>query len=152
VTKFTVPSNVFGLPSLSALDLNRIVTLQEGAYLSSLSPDTLKKLYPELIIELSERRSGIRAGHALRIGELRAELKEAPADADALIKAWHCVSPDTQQWFRKYINAPPRVGDDGPNIPKLLGRPEPDSEGAGAGHGAAPRRGRRPRSLSRRAQ
>jgi hypothetical protein len=152
VTKFTVPSNVFGLPSLSALELNRIATLQEAAHLSSLSPDTLKLKYPELIISLSERRDGMRVGHALRIGELRAELENAPADAGALIKAWHGVSPDTQQWFRKYINAPPPVGDDGPDIPKLLRRPEPASEGAGAGHGAAPRRGRRPRSLSRIAQ
>jgi hypothetical protein len=144
VTKFTAPSGEFGLPSLNALELNRIATLQEAAHLSSLSPDTLKLKYPELIISLSERRDGMRVGHA--------ELEKAPADAGALIKAWHGVSPDTQQWFRKYINAPPSVGDDGPNIPKLLRRPEPASEGAGAGYGAAPRRGRRPRSLSRIAQ
>jgi hypothetical protein len=115
VTKFSGPSNAFGLPSLSALALNRIVSLQEGAYLSSLSPDTLRKLYPELIIELSARRDGIRVGHCLRIGELRAELKQAPADAGALIKAWRDVSPDTQQWFRKFINAPP------PAVERLLG-------------------------------
>jgi hypothetical protein len=52
-------------------DLDRIVNLRDAAHLSSLSEDTLRRCYPELVRKLSPRRSGMRLGDVLTIGEKR---------------------------------------------------------------------------------
>jgi hypothetical protein len=57
----------FELPQLSALELNRIVVMDEAARLSSLSKDALQENYGELIVQLSPKRRGMRVGHALML-------------------------------------------------------------------------------------
>jgi hypothetical protein len=57
------------LPKLTALDLNRIVAMDEAVRLSSLSEDSLTRHYSEYIINLSPRRRGMRVGHCLQIAE-----------------------------------------------------------------------------------
>ena len=57
------------LPQLSPLELNRIVTLDEAARVSSLSKDAIKENYADKIIRLSPKRSGMRLGHALMLGK-----------------------------------------------------------------------------------
>jgi hypothetical protein len=47
------------------IELNRIVPMPEAARLSSLSEDTLEKDHPDKIVWLSDRRKGMRVGHAL---------------------------------------------------------------------------------------
>jgi hypothetical protein len=51
------------------LALERMLTLEEVAELTGLSPDTLKRRYSHLIKRLSPRRVGIRVKDALSIGE-----------------------------------------------------------------------------------
>jgi hypothetical protein len=41
-------------------DPRRVISLKEAARLSSLSPDTIKRVYPDKIVHLSPRRLGIR--------------------------------------------------------------------------------------------
>lgn len=57
-----------GLPEPTAIELNRIVSLAEASRLSSLSVDTLRDRFPEKIVQLSPKRSGMRVGHALMLG------------------------------------------------------------------------------------
>jgi hypothetical protein len=51
------------------LELERIVSMQEAQRLSTLSVDTLKRRYPNKIIQLSRRRQGMRLRDALLLGE-----------------------------------------------------------------------------------
>jgi hypothetical protein len=56
----------------SWLELQRIVTLVEGARLAGVSLDTLKRRHGDKIIKLSPRRRGIRVGDALLLNETAA--------------------------------------------------------------------------------
>ena len=49
------------------LELQRIVSLQEAARLSAMSPDTLKRRHADKIITLSPRRLGMRVRDALML-------------------------------------------------------------------------------------
>jgi hypothetical protein len=51
------------------LALRRVVTLRQAAEMSSLSEDTLRRRYAELIIKLSPRRSGMRLSDVLSLGQ-----------------------------------------------------------------------------------
>jgi hypothetical protein len=51
------------------LELERIVTLQEAYEFSGLSPDAWRDNYPDLIIQLSPRRQGIKLKHVLNVGQ-----------------------------------------------------------------------------------
>jgi hypothetical protein len=55
------------LPQLTPLELNRIVTLDEASRLNTLSKDTIREHYSELIVHLSPKRDGMRVGHALML-------------------------------------------------------------------------------------
>ena len=44
------------------------MSLREAAHLSSLSEDTLKRRYPNIVRKLSPRRCGVRLGDVLPIG------------------------------------------------------------------------------------
>jgi hypothetical protein len=55
------------LPNPTPIELNRIVPMPEASRLSSLHPDTLREQYPELIVQLSPKRQGMRVGHALML-------------------------------------------------------------------------------------
>jgi hypothetical protein len=55
------------LPLLTPVELNRIVTLDEASRLSSLSKDTLRDRFRDKLVHLSERRFGMRVGHALML-------------------------------------------------------------------------------------
>lgn len=55
----------FRLPP--ALELERIITLQEAEKVSSLSVDSWKRRHPDKIIELSPRRLGVRLRDALML-------------------------------------------------------------------------------------
>jgi hypothetical protein len=59
------PANA-GLPDWP-VELLRVVEPQEAERLSSLSWDTIKRRYPDKIIELSEHRKGMRVGDALTL-------------------------------------------------------------------------------------
>jgi hypothetical protein len=49
------------------LELQRIASLAEASRLSGVSVDTLKRRHRDKIIQLSERRQGMRVGHALML-------------------------------------------------------------------------------------
>jgi hypothetical protein len=51
----------------SSLEMLRIVSLQEAARLSGMSPDTLKRRHSSKIITLSPRRLGMRVRDALML-------------------------------------------------------------------------------------
>jgi len=51
------------------LELERIVTLREAYDLSGLSPDAWRDNYPDLIIQLSPRRQGIKLKNVLSVGQ-----------------------------------------------------------------------------------
>jgi hypothetical protein len=55
----------FRLPP--ALELERIITLQEAEKISSLSADSWKRHHPDKIIEMSPRRLGVRLRDALML-------------------------------------------------------------------------------------
>jgi hypothetical protein len=55
------------LKEFTPLQLARVAPLPECAEITSLSEDTLKREYPELIVRVSPRRIGIRVGDCLRI-------------------------------------------------------------------------------------
>ena len=55
----------FRLPP--ALELERIITLQEAEKVSSLSINSWKRRHPDKIIELSPRRLGVRLRDALML-------------------------------------------------------------------------------------
>jgi hypothetical protein len=52
---------------LSAIELERIITLNEASRLSSQSVDTLRRRHRDKIIQLSLRRQGMRVKHALML-------------------------------------------------------------------------------------
>jgi hypothetical protein len=49
------------------LELERIVSLQEAARISDLSPDSWKRNHPDKLVRLSPRRLGIRLRDALML-------------------------------------------------------------------------------------
>ncbi len=49
-------------------ELRKIVSLRQAAELRGVSPDTLKRNFPSLIVQLSPRRLGMTLGDALGIG------------------------------------------------------------------------------------
>jgi hypothetical protein len=49
------------------VELLRIVGPEEAERLSTLSWDTIKRRHPDKIVHLSERRVGMRIGHALML-------------------------------------------------------------------------------------
>jgi hypothetical protein len=51
----------------SFLELESVQRMPVVALITSLSPDTLKRRYPELVVHLSERRVGMKLRHALEI-------------------------------------------------------------------------------------
>jgi hypothetical protein len=53
--------------TLTAVELNAFVPMKDAEELSSLSEDTLRKNFPELIVQLSPGRVGIRLHHVLRL-------------------------------------------------------------------------------------
>jgi hypothetical protein len=55
----------FKLPP--ALELDRIITLQEAVKISSLSVDSWKRNHPDKVVELSPRRLGVRLRDALML-------------------------------------------------------------------------------------
>jgi hypothetical protein len=55
------------LRELSPVELLRIVPLDEGSRLSSVSRDTIKRRHPDKIVKLSDRREGIRVVDALML-------------------------------------------------------------------------------------
>jgi hypothetical protein len=52
---------------LSQIELERVVSLAEASRLSSLSQDNLKRNHRDKIVQLSERRQGMRVKHALML-------------------------------------------------------------------------------------
>lgn len=55
------------LPSVSPIELRRVVDLDEAARLTGLSKDTLKRHHRDKIRKLSPRRLGMRVGDALAL-------------------------------------------------------------------------------------
>ena len=55
----------------SFLELESVQRMPVVARITSLSPDTLKRRYPELVVRLSERRVGMKLRHALAIAASR---------------------------------------------------------------------------------
>ena len=51
------------------IELERIVPLEQAAEVEPLSPDTLKRRYPDRLVKLSPRRLGMRLKHALLLSE-----------------------------------------------------------------------------------
>jgi hypothetical protein len=49
------------------VELLRIVGLDEAEKYSGVSSDTLKRRHPDKIVRMSERRVGMRVGHALML-------------------------------------------------------------------------------------
>ena len=58
------------LRNLSPLELLRVAKMPEAERLSGTSADTLKRKYPQWVVQISERRLGMRVGHALLIAEI----------------------------------------------------------------------------------
>jgi hypothetical protein len=59
------PTNDFKLPP--ALELDRIISLQEAEKISSLSVDSWKRHHSDKVVELSPRRLGVRLRDALML-------------------------------------------------------------------------------------
>jgi hypothetical protein len=51
----------------SWLELESVQKMQQAEQITSLSPDSLRRLYPHLVVKLSERRDGIKLRHCLEI-------------------------------------------------------------------------------------
>jgi hypothetical protein len=58
--------------SANWLELQRVVDLREAARLSSLSRDTLVRRHRDKLIQISNRRLGMRVADALMLGEATA--------------------------------------------------------------------------------
>ena len=54
-------------PELSALELERVLTMPEVVSLTGLSDDTLKRAHSDKIIQLSKRRRGMKVKHAIAL-------------------------------------------------------------------------------------
>jgi hypothetical protein len=59
------PADDFKLPP--ALELDRIISLQEAEKVSSLSPDSWKRHHADKVVALSPRRLGVRLRDALML-------------------------------------------------------------------------------------
>jgi hypothetical protein len=59
------------LTKFTALELLRVVPMPECEEITSLSEDTLKREYPDLIVDVSPRRVGMHLGDVLRIARSR---------------------------------------------------------------------------------
>jgi len=55
------------LELMPPIELLRIAAPPEAERLSSLDWDSIKRAHPELVVRLSERRVGMRVGHALML-------------------------------------------------------------------------------------
>jgi DeoR/GlpR family transcriptional regulator of sugar metabolism len=55
--------------SLRDRELDRVVSMQEAARLMGISPETIRRRYREKVLQLSERRQGMRLRDALRLDE-----------------------------------------------------------------------------------
>ena len=56
------------------LELERVLPLTEAERLTGLSTDTLKRRYPELVVQLSPRRVGMKLKNALAITSGKPEI------------------------------------------------------------------------------
>ena len=76
------------LKKLSPLELLRVARLPEAERLSGTSADTLKRAYPQWVLQISERRLGMRVAHALLIAQLvtRDEPRRCRTNAGASLK------------------------------------------------------------------
>jgi len=63
----TPTDNRFKLPP--ALELDRIISVQEAEEVSSLSVDSWKRHHADKLVELSPRRLGVRLRDALMLGK-----------------------------------------------------------------------------------
>jgi hypothetical protein len=61
------------LPWPSAVELHKMLTIEQVAELTTLSPDSIKRHHADKIRQLGPRRQGIRLGDALAIGTPTAE-------------------------------------------------------------------------------
>jgi hypothetical protein len=50
-------------------ELDRVVSMQEASRLMGISPETIRRRYRDKILQLSERRQGMRLRDALRVDE-----------------------------------------------------------------------------------
>ena len=55
------------------LDLESVQRMKIAAKITSLSPDSLRRVYPHYVVKLSERRDGMKLKHALAIANGTAE-------------------------------------------------------------------------------
>jgi hypothetical protein len=51
---------LISLPVLSALDLERHISVLEAAHIKGVSPDTFRRHFPHLIRKISPRRNAVR--------------------------------------------------------------------------------------------
>jgi crossover junction endodeoxyribonuclease RuvC len=73
---------------LSAVELAAFVTLR-ASEITTLHPDTLRRKYPDKVVQLSERRQGMRLGHVLEISQA----KKAPAQVSAKTVEFPLIEP-----------------------------------------------------------
>jgi hypothetical protein len=64
-----MPADSTHVPTPTWLDLERILPMKEASKVSGLSQDSLKRHHADKIIRLGPRRLGMRARHALMLGE-----------------------------------------------------------------------------------
>jgi hypothetical protein len=64
-----MPADSPHVPTPTWLDLERILPMKEASKVSGLSQDSLKRHHADKIIRLGPRRLGMRARHALMLGE-----------------------------------------------------------------------------------
>jgi hypothetical protein len=55
--------------SLPPLMLERVLSMREAEEMTSLSAETLERLFPQFVIRLSPRRRGVKLKHCLAITE-----------------------------------------------------------------------------------
>jgi hypothetical protein len=61
-------STILEIPAgLTALDLERIISIPEASKLTSLSDDTIERRFGHFIVQLSPRRRGMKLRNALAI-------------------------------------------------------------------------------------
>jgi hypothetical protein len=63
----TEPTTSSDPGELTPLALESIISLERASEISNLSVDTLRRRFPDRIIKLSARRSGMRVKHALML-------------------------------------------------------------------------------------
>ena len=82
------------LPELTALDLEKHVSVPEAAKIKNISTDTFKRHYPHLIRKVSPRRDAVK---------LRDLLSEEKAASAALSE---CTVPDFRLHAGSYVVSP----------------------------------------------